>query len=73
MNRIVKRKRGIIKEELQRKNTGKFGKVEFPEIKVIKIDNSMDGLKSILDIAKERMIELEDRSWKIIQKRIQDT
>ena len=41
--------------------------------KVIKIDNSMDGLKSILDIAKERMIEREDRSWKIIQKRTQET
>ena len=55
LNRSTKRKRGIIKEELYRKNTGKFGKVEFPEIKVIKIDNSMDGLKSILDIAKERI------------------
>lgn len=33
----------------------------------------MDGLKSILDIAKERVIELEHGSWKIIQKRTQGT
>lgn len=36
--RIVKRER-IIKKKLQRKNTDKFGEVEFLDIKVIKIDN----------------------------------
>lgn len=72
MIKMVEREGRIVKKELQRKkNRGKFEEVEFLEIKVITIDNSMDGLKSTLDIAEKRIVELEDGSGEITLKTTQ--
>lgn len=68
--RIIKRERRIIKAELQGKKQVNFKRQNFKKLKLLKLI-MMDGLKSILGIAKEGIIKWKARSGKIIQKRTQ--